>query len=488
MLPDSLLGPVRPYRWGDVATVGSWLVVYHHQKPVDLRPVGQRLWRGLDAPLLGLEVAQLSTEAFAVSLEERHLACADHLGLHRLELVIDCRLDPEEGKSDLLRLMATEGRTFATSLIDQARRRVSKHVRDVLGSHSSHDVARSSLDTLLFADGIPTAGSKALHIVGARVVAEEESVELTRLRQELQRDDVEAKLGGVRHREAERTLTQILYQEQQDLATARAQGRVLAVELEEQTARAQKLGLPPLALAEPELWARLTDAKRELLLALLGSPHHASLIRRHPELLTAALSQVSGKPGDGRLERQGLMILDSAAPHLALTAPDAKVAPMTTARKLLDRPGLRVDDTIQEVWRSQGGMPLSGAAFAVCEHRAAVMVCVPGGKPSVPVGFPGAIAKMLGGDVSKADCRVRAWRASTPREVIECVLTHLAQPDVHWDLNVRLLGDVIEVLVTLHGSPPGVRDLHHQLSNPLNPTTPCLEGLLQRARVRVGVA
>lgn len=486
----SLLGAGREFKGGQVAELGHWLVVYKNNKPVSLYSTGVKIRKFIRAPVMGATVSSLNSSPQEISCVVRDVVTSDDFTVPSVTVRLQVRLTPENsGAAEvLLRQINLHGARFFDSTEADILRRVEQHVRTRVGAVLARNLLHNGPTHVVFETNDLPLERPDVTVTSIQGVDLEEG-SLAREVREAQERDVAARAREKLDFDArERAAVSQIHQQglESRLALDRQANeaelgrRALDVAID----RARRLGLDPVAVAEPDVWREISQHHSDVLLKLLDSQHLYPMLRSSPELMRAIVDRLGGGTTALPLNRQADMILDGLAPERVLRLEGATVYSKDESDAYIERGRLLVDPAVEDAWRRSGGVQsLSGAGYAYALGQDAALVVVLGApQPSVPASFADAVNSAL----RKRAAKIGVFSASgtTLTDAVNAFV-HRISPEADATLLLRRANEQREVLVSLDGPPKSTSAVLETMTDPANPVLPALESLVgNHARIR----
>lgn len=483
------LGDSREFKGGQVAELGHWLVVYRNNRPVSLYSTGIKVRRLISAPVIGASVSSLNTMPQDISHVVLNVVTSDGYTVPSFTVRLQVRLTPEgaEAPEILLRQIELYGARFFDSTEAEIRRRVEEHVRERLRRATAESVLQRGPADIAFPTGTFPLERQEVQVTSIQGIDWQEGTFAREVREARERDVAERAREQLDRDARERMARAQLHQQDVDSQLALDQ-QVRDAELSRQLLtdvidRAHRLGLDPVAIAEPEVWRQVSQQHSDVLNKLLESQHLYPMFRSSPDLMRAIIDRLGGRTSALPLGRQADMVLDGLDPQRALTATGTVYSTQGSAA-YMDRAKLIVDPVIDDAWRRAGGSDgLSGAGHAIVPGSSAALVLVLGvAEPIIPPNFAELVRDSLPTNPRKVS--VRGATGETLPEAVQAVV-HRISPATGVSLVLRKSKNQREVLVNLSGPADATASVFAKMTDPANPILPALESLVgNRVQIR----
>lgn len=275
--------------WGTVA------VLLKNGRPERVYVPGERLSRGLNAPLFGvLEIVQVKTDDEDVTLRFSDVVtknadpnALEGYSIPEIRLSVRVRLNPNEGYARFKAHISKHGPRFAEALLDEVRNGLNSRVRGLVGLRTISDLRQASVSDILGADTTPFEfGSGVLHVTSLVADVTRWPTAYVDLVETTQQTAV-----GVAQEKSDATVG--IAKNEKDLILGLGEvgneAKLLTTKLELLRPIANELGIPVDMLLMPERRGEVESGARQFLGDLL-QPQNMRILRDNPALLSTLLA------------------------------------------------------------------------------------------------------------------------------------------------------------------------------------------------------
>lgn len=361
---------------------GTLTVLIKNGAPAHVYVPGERLSRGLNAPLFGvLELVQVRTDDVPIKLSFEDIVTksiengqVEGYAIPHLSLSVNVRINPADNYAAFKAHIRTHGPQFADALIAEISNGLNSRLRSTLAQRTIAELREGSLSDVLGASRTPFQFSSGVLLVTSLVASVREwpaaYVEIVKTKQ--------GTAVGVAQAESDRTIG--VAEIETTLTRVLGEARIEATTLQERvkllTPVAHELGLPVEYLVNPSHRESIESRASEILNNVLQSPN-GQILRQNPALLSVLLGntglgapRLQQSPSPSSYSGEAAQALDSSPMTGPIDAEELGIIP--------GAPVLTIDRRLGMVWEGvYGGLGdtnLLGLGSGASGDSAAVVV------------------------------------------------------------------------------------------------------------------